>query len=319
MSDELLVKFLLGEASAPEQHQVRSWIALSASNRKYFDDFELIWQQSKIIAQSSQVNEDDAWERFQQRIRKGYKPAPVVPLFRRFHFTAIAAAVLITITAFTVVYLSLFKTPETILLAATNAVVKDTLPDHSVVTLNKNSTLKYAEQEGDQALRKVKLEGEAFFDVAPDKSRPFIIEVDSVTVRVVGTSFNVRNTTDYTEIIVESGVVQVTGNQQQITLTKGESIRVTANGQVAAKQAVRDQLHNYYRTKEFVCDNTPLWKLVEVLNEAYGSNIVIANESLKQYPLTTTFHNEPLDNILLIIHETFDIQIERKGDMILLR
>ena len=319
MSDELLVKYLLGEASDQEEQQVQTWIAQSHSNKKYFSDFELIWQQSTITAQSSQIDEHAAWERFQARIRDGHKPAPVVPLTRRFGFTAIAAAILITITAFTVVYMSLFKTPETIMLAATDTVVQDTLPDLSVVTLNRNSTLTYVEQAGDEKLRKVKLKGEAFFNVAPDKSRPFIVEIDSVKVRVLGTSFNVRKTSEYTEIIVESGVVQVTGNHQQITLTKGESIRVHANGQAPAKQTVRDQLHNYYRSREFVCDNTPLWKLVEVLNEAYGSNIVIANDDLKHYPLTTTFHNEPLDNILLIIHETFDIQIERKGDSILLR
>src|SRR5690606_16524078 len=133
--------------------------------------------------------------------------------------------------------------------------------------------------------RKVKLEGEAFFNVAPDKSRPFIVEVDSVSVRVVGTSFNVRKTTAYTEIIVESGVVQVSGNQHQVTLTKGTIIRIPSNGQLPAKKQFYDQLHNYYRIKEFVCDNTPLWKLVEVLNEAYKSNIVIVNEALKQYPL----------------------------------
>lgn len=319
MNDELLVKYLLGEASSQEVKEVVAWIQHSAANKKYFHDFELIWQQSKVIQLSTKVDEDAAWERFQQKIREGYKPTPVVPMIRKFHFSVIAAAILLTVTAFTVVYLALFTTPATVELAATDTIIRDTLPDHSVVTLNKNSRITYAEARAGSKLRKVKLEGEAFFNVAPDKSRPFIVEVDSVSVRVVGTSFNVRKTTAYTEIIVESGVVQVSGNQHQVTLTKGEIIRIPSNGQLPAKKHVDDQLHNYYRTKEFVCDNTPLWKLVEVLNEAYKSNIVIVNEALKQYPLTTTFHNEPLENILGIIHETFNIQIEKKGDSILLR
>ncbi len=316
MNDELLVKYLLDEATEGEQQQVVSWLSQSTDNRKYYNDFELIWHQSRIRAQSSTVDENAAWERFQQKIRQKSEPAPVI---RRFHFSAVAAAILVAITVFTVVYLAVFKTPDPVMLAANDVVVKDTLPDNSVVTLNKNSTLSYEEDRGTQRVRKVKLDGEAFFNVAPDKSKPFIVEVDSVIVRVVGTSFNVRKTAAYTEVIVESGVVQVTAHQQNITLIKGESIRIGDSGIVQPKNDVKDALHQYYRTREFVCDNTPLWKLVEVLNEAYGSHITIANDALRQYPLTTTFHNEPLDNILLIIHETFDIEIERKGDQILLR
>ena len=82
------------------------------------------------------------------------------------------------------------------------------------------------------------------------------------------------------------------------------------------KQQVTDELYNYYRTKEFVCNNTPLWRLADVLGEAYGVHIIITDERLRSLPLTTVFKNESLDNILLVISETFNIKVEREGNTI---
>ena len=94
---------------------------------------------------------------------------------------------------------------------------------------------------------------------------------------------------------------------------------VVKNDSVMFKTAETEKLHNYYRTREFTCDNTPLWKLVNVLNEAYDVNIVIERDALRSLPLTTTFNNESLDRILEIIRTTFDITVIRQNDKIILQ
>jgi ferric-dicitrate binding protein FerR (iron transport regulator) len=68
-----------------------------------------------------------------------------------------------------------------------------------------------------------------------------------------------------------------------------------------------------------VCSATPLWRLVDVLNEAYGVNIIIGNPRLKNLELTTTFRNEPIENILAVVSETLNIHVERKGIDIILK
>ena len=77
-----------------------------------------------------------------------------------------------------------------------------------------------------------------------------------------------------------------------------------------------DELYNYYRTKEFVCNRTPLYKLTNVLSEAYDVQIVIVEENIKQMPLTTVFHNEPIDNILDVICATFNLRFTKNGNEI---
>jgi len=210
------------------------------------------------------------------------------------------------------------KTTETVSIASIDEVKKDTLPDGSIATLNKHTTLSYpASFKG--KTRKVKLKGEAFFNVEPDKEKPFIIDVNDVQVKVVGTSFNVRSYNDITEVIVETGIVQVTKGGETIELKAGERTFLNQTNSVATREISEDKLYNYYISKTFVCDNTPLWKLVEKLNEAYGANIRIEREELRKLPLTVTFDEESLDTILNIISQTLMVKVSRNDNEIILR
>ena len=163
------------------------------------------------------------------------------------------------------------------------------------------------------------MQGEAFFNVTTDKEKPFIITVNDVKVEVVGTSFNVKNENGNTEVVVETGIVRVTKNGRTTELVAGQKLLLTSNDSLVSKEQVTDKLYNYYRSKEFVCDDTPLWKLVEVLNEAYDANIVIGRKELNGLLLNTTFNNESLDNILEIIHLTFGISVIKKDGQIILQ
>ena len=143
--------------------------------------------------------------------------------------------------------------------------------------------------------------------------------MNDITVTVVGTSFNIKALEGKTQVIVETGVVRVTKNNRTIELQPNETLITSGTDSILVKEKVTDKLHQYYRSKEFVCDNTPLWKLVAVLNEAYNVNIVIERNELRNLPLTTTFYNESLEKILSIIAETFEITVERKGGQIILK
>ena len=122
-----------------------------------------------------------------------------------------------------------------------------------------------------------------------------------------------------TEVIVETGIVQVTKGNEVVELKAGERISLETAGTTEQKEKSDDKLYNYYVSRTFVCDNTPLWKLVEKLNEAYGENIRIGREELRKLPLTVTFDDESLDVILGIISETLMIKITKEGNEIVLQ
>ena len=317
MMDELLVKYMADEATLPEQELVEEWISSSEVNRHYFQHFQLIWNESKELAVTAPIDENIAWQKFQRRVKK--EEARKNPGW--FGWWRIAASILIIVGGiwFTSSILNKGTTEAEILsIASVNEVKKDTLPDGSVATLNKHSVLTYPSSFKGKT-RKVKLEGEAFFKVKANKEKPFIIDVNDVQVKVVGTSFNVKSNNRVIEVIVETGIVQVTKDRQMIELQAGERTSLGQNDTVATKQVSDDKLYNYYVSKTFVCDNTPLWKLVEKLNEAYNANIRIEREELRKLPLTVTFDEESLDTILNIISQTLMIKISRNDNEIILR
>jgi ferric-dicitrate binding protein FerR (iron transport regulator) len=196
--------------------------------------------------------------------------------------------------------------------------LKDTLPDGSLVTLNKESVISYP-STFKREIRQVVLKGEAFFNVTPDKEKPFVILANGTRITVVGTSFNVKNIHGNVEVVVETGIVTVTKGIRTVQLKPNEKVTVNATDSVLTEEKVTDKLYKYYRTKEFVCDETPLWKLVAVINEAYHAQIIIGNPALRNMTLTTTFHNESLAQVLDVISITFNIKVVKEGNTIILQ
>jgi transmembrane sensor len=317
VQEDLLVKYLLGEATDTERHEVDKWINDSKENKKYYEHFALIWDASKEVEAKSNVNVEDAWSRFRERTASAESgDRKVIALPNRMNWVRAAAVLVLLTGAGWLVYTLGIGVGEMVVVNSGNSVLAQTLPDGSVITLNKNSSLKYNSKFKNE--RSVKLEGEGFFNVAPDKKHPFVIDVQDTRVTVVGTSFNIKSDELKTEVIVESGIVDVSKNQKYVRLNPNEKATVLATGDEPIKQNSNDELYNYYRTKQFVCDNTPLPRLVEVLNEAYGVEIVIENDRLEYQRITTTFSNHSLDEILDVLEKQYNIQADKNGTRITL-
>lgn len=323
INDDVLVKYLLEEASDAEQASVHQWVSENEANARYFEHFRLIWEESQRLAPRVMINEDAAWDRFKQKVQHR-APAPVRTerIMSLTWFYRIAAAVIILALGTTVGYfLGHRPNANAVALHTTGQTLTDTLPDGSVVTLNKNSSLTYRVNRK-QKIREVQLDGEAFFEIASDAQQPFIIHTSEAAVKVLGTSFNVKTAAGSTEVIVETGRVEVEKASHKIQLEAHEKVTVTNNADAPVKARSTDELYRYYSNHTFVCNGTPLWQLVQALNDAYDVEIIIGNDELRSLPLTTTFSQQPLDSVLSVISDTFDqyhIKIIRNGQHITLQ
>ncbi len=325
ISDDILVKYLLGEATPDERSSVGEWMAASEENRRYFEHFRIIWDESKHLAAQSTVSEHDAWERLVQRTKRDEATtaapttaARTIPL-NRFAWARAAAVLVLIGCAGWLTYLFTSGANGQLVASTDKNVLIQVLPDGSTVTLNKNSSLTYpSEFDGDT--RMVTLKGEGFFNITPNKQKPFIIHVDDASVKVVGTSFNVKNLHGQTEVIVETGIVEVAKHNNAIRVLPHQKALVSKNSETPTMEENTEMLYNYYRTKEFDCNGTPLWKLVEVLNEAFDAQIVIENPKVASLRQDVTYRGETLDDILKVIAATFpSITIEKKGERIILK
>lgn len=324
-----MIKYLLKEATIHEAHLVEDWISAASENRQYFNQFRTLWEESKKLSASSSVDENAAWLRFRTKIRNGSRSDSLVVDFteksgkrrRESYFSWVRVAAAVILVAGLAIFGKMFlheSDAQMLVAEAHREPVIQQLPDSSVVTLNKESKLHYPEKFS-SGKRRVKLEGEAFFDVKPDRESPFTIEVEDVVVRVLGTSFNVKSKNGKIEVIVETGKVEVVRRGDKIILEAGEKTIISDQHTPLSSDTISDKLYNYYSSRKFICDNTPLWKLVESLNEAYDAKISIENPEITDLKITASFQDESLDKILDIIAKTFMIEVQKSNEKIYLK
>lgn len=314
ITEGLIMRYLLHETSAAENILIENWISNNTQNQKYFEDLKLIWETSKHIGTNNTVDENEAWKRFKQKAHQRELESKMIS---RFGWIKIAATLFLISTIGWFAYQQ-FKTPELIIERTFAETKIINLPDGSTVTLNKYSSLNYPERFKGNTRNIKLLSGEAFFLVTPDKSKPFIIDTRNSSIRVVGTSFNIKCSPTITEVIVETGIVKVIKKSKSIELKPSEKVVVDNRSNILKKQVITDKFYNYYITKEYVAKDTPLWRLVEVLNDAYDVKIIIKKEEIKNLKLTSTFKNESLEKILNVIAETFQLQITKENNQIIL-
>lgn len=325
--DEILVKFVIGEATAAEEQQVLAWTKENKANEKYLEHFRLIWETSKTLQQESTLDEELSWQEFKQlrsdreHDQIGAKnERPVYTLKKGKSWMQIAATWAVILGAALFLFSRYFPAePELLTLQSFDTVKSDTLSDGSVITLNKNSRAEYPAKFTGNTREMKLLSGEAFFDIAHDRKKPFIVHVKDAAVRVLGTSFNIRNSPDQAEVIVETGIVEVSRKKVIVRLKPAEKAEINYRTDELKKSINPDQFYNYYRTKEFVANKTPLWRIVEVLNDVYKVNIQVPDRALANRQLTTTLRLGSLDPILDIIAIAFNAQIVHEADKIIIR
>ena len=329
--ENLLVKYLLREASPEDIRTVETWLSASPENQQVYQQVKLIWEESLRLSgepKSVMGEEELAWQKLRQRLHRsatGAHPAPsarpaILPLPRLhapFRWLRVAAVLLLALS------IGLFtwwwnNSSTPVILASGTTPLQDTLTDGSVITLNHHSSLTYIpkfEKNG----RSVTLHGEAFFQVAPDKNRPFQVHTAGITITVMGTSFNVQVSGDTTEIIVETGLIKVNNGRQDILLHPSEKLILVRQDSILQKGALTDKLYQYYRTREFVCEDIRLDQLVETLNKAYDVHIEIGNPALRSMKINAVYREESLDRILSLVTETLGISVHKENDRIILQ
>nr|WP_199079986.1 FecR domain-containing protein [Pedobacter sp. ASV19] len=315
--DELLVKFLLNETTTVENTEVQQWIDQDPANRSYFEHFSRIWETSKKLERTSVVDEEAAWLKFKVKTSAEKPPVKVLPLKRKtYGWLKIAAVFLLAAGAWGA--WTLFGQGSYVRVEAGQQVLVKTLPDGSVLTMNKRSVLSFASNFKEN--RSIHLQqGDVFFSVTPNKKKPFIIEVNKVSVKVVGTSFNVKHSGKQTEVIVETGIVKVSYKNEQVELHPGEKVRISEENGALTKQQNTDQLYNYYRSRLFILQNTPLSSVATTLNDAYQANVVIEDPKVQQLILSTTLKlDNSLDYNLGIICKSLNLKTTNSQGKILL-
>jgi ferric-dicitrate binding protein FerR (iron transport regulator) len=313
---DLLTRFFAGEVTTEEAQSVKQWAEASGENKEEFSMLEKVWTKLGSTSPDQHLDTDSEWRYLMHKIqsRSNVKKQPVwKPLMQ------IAAAIIIILGA---VWIVLKHTGgETIQtrIAETTVTI---LPDGSEVTLNAGSKLHYGKDFGISE-RKVSLQGEAYFEVQNDTGKPFIIELGTAELQVLGTSFNVKAYKEHLkiEVTVAEGSVSVYDRKlkdKKVIATKGEKAEFDKGNKSVLKITNENINYNAWKTKKIVFRDEKLSVIANTLSEVYHKNILIGDSAVNNCTLTTSFENKDLKTVLNVLESTLGITIVEEKQEILI-
>jgi transmembrane sensor len=313
-----VVKYLSGEMQPAERNEFEQLLASDSAKKELFDSYRKIWDGAEMAAERNRYDLDEEWSRFSDVLDRRAGRLRLEP-FRR-SFLRVAAAILIGLAGVGG-WLVVQEYGGYEKVASVQGKETIELDDGSLITLNEGSTLRYSVNRSSE--RKVFLSGEAFFEVTRDSLRPFIVVADETVVEVLGTSFNVRayKETETIEVTVQSGMVSMTGrrsSEEQLILQPGNMGLYNRSGKSLEFIGRADPNSIAWKTRELLFSQTPLSEVVEVVSRVYGVSLQIGNEELADCPLTVSFSDQEFPAVLNVIQNTFDLQVERRGETIYL-
>lgn len=245
----------------------------------------------------------------------------ILPIYYR-----IAAAIAIIFTAAVVLQnwkSKKLETPASYNLVSTKLgqIKKVTLPDSSIVWLNANSVLR-VNSNFETGSREIFLdEGEAFFKVTKNPKKPFIVRHNEVSVKVLGTSFNVKaykNLPDL-KVAVSTGKVQVKSGENAVLLyPKQEAVYYSSSKSFETHQ-VNDNEVSLWREGKIYLHQANFKELALTLSNNFKINLKAASPAVHQYQFTLNISTDMEETELLkIISSIHNSKYRKEGDSVIL-
>lgn len=307
---ELVSKVLAGEANYEEKQQLKNLLLDSKEHTLLFNQLKEYWDADVQLNKTNKESFEKsvmAQLNFEPEIRKSkYKK-----LYLR--IASVAAVVFFAMTC-GMAYLYMAEPNEIYTYSAQSVPVEYLLADGTKVTLNKNSSLTYKSDFGENR-RDVKLTGEAFFKVAKDKNRPFSVEALGTKTEVLGTSFNVRANAEsgkVTTTLVEGSVKFMAENCEQV-LKPGEEIAFNTNSQKYELQKTDTQYNTAWVSGRFNYKNVSFAYLADKLEHIYKTKIIIEDSKIAIRIVSASFLNdEPIENIIQALQNELEFSYQTK-------
>lgn len=298
----LIGKYLSGNMSPPEKKELMSWAESDTTNQSYLEDMIDVWGKTADAEPEFEADIDAAWAKVDQKLPSVESEQPTGAKVRSIRrasrrWLQIAAAAVVVLAVGWWWSTTSGQTDAWVAVNSLDGEVKEiTLPDGSQIWLRADSRLSYPESF---TQRQIRLEGEAFFDVARMEDSPFEIYSGEAKTTVLGTSFNVRAypEEEVIEISVTSGTVifEEQRGDEKVTLVKNTSAVLNKTSQTIEKTEEAISNATSWKTKEFDFENAAVGEMLEIFERHFGVQFEVQNGKVGNLNLRLT--KQPAENL----------------------
>lgn len=317
---ELIIGYLMGNLPPEEMTHFYGWVNESASNKELF--FEIKAMYDAGISLGKPIDTASSWQRLLNR-----KKNSQIRRFKLWYQISTYAAVALLTVAISSVYFLFFHESDKGLYSryiGGNGLEADVveLPDGTHVSLGSKTTFYYDKDFGKDK-RVVYLEGEAYFDVAKQKNKPFIVKTKEQDIEALGTKFNVMAYPLDSMVIttlLEGSVRLTTANIAQQTILKPNQQSVyNRNSKFAYLQKVDALQFTSWTAGYYYFPEQSLETILERMSHVYGIQFSINSEKLKKKTFTGTFYRgQSIKDIMEIIRLSIPIRYKINSQYVII-
>jgi len=314
VNTEVLTDYLNEKYDEKTKQKLALWLKEDSNNQQYLNELKIYWNAKGFKPAKIDFNSEAGFQKLLKR--RSNKKSQFIR--KTLQYTALVVAL---ITASIFGYLAVNPNiSDTVVMNMEQTEKTVILPDGTSISLIKGSTIEYPNQFSENE-RLVKLKGEAFFKVAKNKVKPFIILSGQTKTRVVGTSFRIVEERNRTTIKVKTGIVEFmeqANPKNKIRLRKGDLAQFV-NSQKAVIKGYYNSEKKDFSVKSLKYKNEKLEVICKDLSEIFGTTIKLQSGNISQLSLTAVFENQNLESIIKSICFTFNLKFEQKENIILLK
>ncbi|SEM77528.1 FecR family protein [Chitinophaga rupis] len=321
----IIEKQLKGLQSSAEMKVLEEWRAATAAHELFYQQVLKLWEESGALLQEPVFDTQQAWHKLDLALRHGKDetvPLTPIPQPRIRVMVRVLLAACLTGVLFLAGWMFFKKDTGLLLLQANGKANKQlTLPDGSMVVLREGAAISFPKTFSKKE-RAVTLTGDAYFDVQPDKDRPFRIQTLRANLEVIGTSFLVNSNKQYDRLVVTIGKVAFINRDE----TAERHIVSASEAAVLDKsgfnmQEVKDSNYLSWQTGILQFDNTPIDRVAAELADHYSCYIQPDSLLLQHpelYAITARFEKQPLAQVLEELKLLVNIRYRKQQDTIIL-
>ncbi|MEM7427072.1 MAG: FecR domain-containing protein [Pseudomonadota bacterium] len=298
-----VVRLASGEMEAAEIAEFEVWRAQSSDHEAAFAFEQAVWLQADSFRQQLGPS---SWAAEDVEAPAGLAPIPIPPppardhrpVWRTASAAGMAAAAMLSVWIFANdVWLAFVADHR----SASGEKVEVTLPDGSTASLNTDSAIgvRFTNEERRISL----LQGEAYFDVRSDKTRPFLVSAEGFSARAVGTAFAVREDDGKIIVTVTEGTVEVAAEAdggtaaKPVTATMDQQVVTGHDSHLSPAREIDSTQALAWRTGKIVLEDVPFAQAIAELDRYRPGRIVIAGTARKG-PVSGIFSSSSLDHAI---------------------
>jgi transmembrane sensor len=332
MNIELITKYLANSASPDETLEVLKWVETSEENKQLFADLKNAWALANMVSYPDQITRNKDLELILRKIKKNLNiDHRNVSFFNHEilkNLQRIAATILITAGIVGYFGYRIWSKPQPIafnvLSVPAGQFAQLTLGDGTKIWLNSKSILTYPSQFSGSN-REIKLNGEAFFEVSPNKEKPFIVKTKELDVAVLGTDFDVsayQNDRNINVTLVNGSVnlLNKKDNSEIAKLKPGEQASYSISKNTISISSVETQLYTSWRTGQIKFRKMSFEEIAKRLSRNYNIEFKFENANMLSTTYNGSFYKyESLDQILKIMQANSHFNYTIEKDTIYIR